>query len=145
MPYDAGLTYDSAGSDLAGGGGSKFGGKWVSGGLAGLSGAGTASPAYSRGPRRSLQFTASSTPGVFDATYFNLQKLTYVSGGSSSSSSSGGVVAAPYQLLEPSGMIRAFDGSGRIASVSGKCGNYTSYQYHSGSGRIEEVTTTFDN
>jgi len=131
MPYDAGVTYDSSGNNAAGGGGSRFGGKWLSGGLSGLSGAGSPQPYYYRGPNRSLPFQPGGSAGQYDAKYFNLQKLAFNSG------------TAKYDMLQPSGTIRTFHSSGRIESVAGKCGSQTSYSYDS-SGNIMGVNTVLE-
>jgi hypothetical protein len=132
MPYDAGLTYDSSGGSAVGGGGSKFSGKWIAPGLAGLTDSQTSEPSYGRGPRRTIKFELSEVGGKYETKYFGLQKLSYDEG------------TDKFRLLDPSGTIRTFNEFGRIDSVSGKCGNHTTYHYHPETGKIQEISTVFD-
>ncbi len=127
MQYDAGITYDASGNDAGGGGGPRFGGRWVCGGMAGLSLSGGSSgstssvpsqpPVYYRGPNRALPFGATPVSGEYKAMYYNAQQLTFETGSSD------------FKLLDPSGTIRTFDDSGRIRSVLGQCGNQMTYTY----------------
>ncbi len=153
LPLDTGLVYDPTG----GAAGAGFGGSWLCGGLAGLSGVGgpfpASAPVYHRGPNRIVEFDFNAAAGTYKTRYFSLLTLSRhgcssssgssssgssssgssssgsSSSGSSSSGSSSSCGEAGYRLLEPCGRVVCFTAAGVVRSVAGGCSNVMNFSY----------------